>query len=142
MGGALILAGGVSMIAIEVLLASGAPLFLRNLASAGLEAIQKSGFGGGFPFAVAVITGVTSGIAVLYAAIMTEEMPSRARSWGVVTIAFSFVSLVGIGGFGVGAILGIIGGAVTITWADSRYRNFRKPWMRKKGAKVADTQGP
>jgi Family of unknown function (DUF6114) len=138
-GGMLILAGGVSMVVVEVLLATGAPLFLHNIADAGLVAIQKSGFEGGFPYAVAVITGVTSGFAVLYAAIMTWERPSKARDWGFVTIAFSFVSLVGIGGFGIGALLGTLGGAVTITWAESRSRAYRRPWWRKK-AKVADTE--
>jgi hypothetical protein len=122
------------MIIVETLASSSAePPSLRGIISAGNTMIQQSGFGTGFPYLVAVITGITSGVAILWAAIMLYDIPSKATEWGVVIIAFSFVSLVGIGGFGLGAVLGILGGAVTFTWAESVYRAVRRPWARRPG---------
>jgi hypothetical protein len=139
-GGALILSGGVSMIVVEMLASSSAvPPFLHGIISAGNAMIQQAGFGTGFPYLVAVITGITSGVAVLYAAVMLYDRPSKATKWGSVIIVFSFVSLVGIGGFGLGAVLGILGGAVTFTWAESVYRAVRRPWAKGQTGKISST---
>jgi len=133
MGGALILCGGVSMVIAKMLARSTSPPLLRGIISASDAMINQAGFGTGFPYFVAVITGITSGVAVLYAATMLYFKPIKATNWGVVIIAFSFVSLVGIGGFGLGAVLGILGGSVTFTWAESVYRAVRRPWAKVGG---------
>jgi hypothetical protein len=136
-GGVLILTGGVSMVVVGML-ASSPPAFLQGVVSAGENMIRQSGFGSGIPYLVAVVTGITSGVAVLGAAVMLYDRPSKATRWGAVIIIFSFVSLAGIGGFGLGAVLGILGGAVTFTWAESVYRTVRRP----RGRRAAQTTRP
>jgi hypothetical protein len=63
-----------------------------------------------------VAVGIVSGIGVLIGAIMLYRQPSQAVTWGVVILVFSVVSFLGMGGFFVGAILGIVGGILGLTW--------------------------
>jgi hypothetical protein len=44
------------------------------------------------------------------AAIMLRAQPHQHMIWAIVIIVFSAVSFVGMGGFFIGAILGIVGG--------------------------------
>lgn len=60
--------------------------------------------------------GLISGVIVLVSAIMLLTNPSRWRTWGVLTLIFSVMSFLGLGGFIVGAILGIAGGILTLRW--------------------------
>jgi hypothetical protein len=70
------------------------------------------------------ILGLISGIIVLYSAIMLKIRPGEATEslhkcctvWGTMILIFAIVSLVGgsMGGFLIGAILGIIGGALAL----------------------------
>jgi len=70
------------------------------------------------------ILGVVSGIVVLISAIMLKIRPGEAahgfraccRMWGTMILVFSIVSLFGgsMGGFLVGAITGIVGGALAL----------------------------
>ena len=70
------------------------------------------------------ILGVVSGIVVLISAIMLKIRPGEGtrglrvccRMWGTVILVFSIVSLFGgsMGGFLVGAITGIVGGALAL----------------------------
>ncbi|MCW4032415.1 MAG: hypothetical protein NWF08_03375 [Candidatus Bathyarchaeota archaeon] len=70
------------------------------------------------------ILGLISGIIVLYSAIMLKIRPGEADEglrkccivWGTMILIFSIFSLVGgsMGGFLIGAILGIIGGALAL----------------------------
>jgi len=70
------------------------------------------------------ILGLISGIIVLYSAIMLKIRPGEAAEglrkcctiWGTMILIFAIVSLVGgsMGGFLVGAILGIIGGVLAL----------------------------
>jgi hypothetical protein len=131
-GGFLILGGGVSMILVEVLVSSpGVPGYLRGILGTGYTMMEQMGFGSGFAYEAAVVSGVASGIAILCGALMVYERPfTRATTWGTVIIAFSFVSLIGIGGFGAGAVLGILGGASMFTWEESVHRNLRRRLRR------------
>jgi len=38
------------------------------------------------------------------------------RTWSVLILVFSMLSFVGMGGFVVGAVLGIVGGALVLRW--------------------------
>lgn len=86
-------------------------------------------FNGTFPFPpgaipglVSGITGVVgtfglvSGIIVLLSGIMLRTSPSERSVWGVLILVFSVLSFFGFGGFIIGAILGIVGGIMALTW--------------------------
>jgi hypothetical protein len=80
--------------------------------------------GGLYAMAGMWILGVVSGILVLISAIMLHIRPGEATQglracclwWGSIILVFSIVSLFGgsMGGFLVGAILGIVGGALAL----------------------------
>jgi hypothetical protein len=71
------------------------------------------------------VLGLVSGIIVLISAIMLNIRPGQATHgmracctmWGTMILVFSIVSLFGVsmGGFLIGAILGIIGGALALS---------------------------
>jgi hypothetical protein len=60
--------------------------------------------------------GLVSGIIVLTSGAMLQFSPSRRRAWGALILIFSVLSFLGTGGFVVGAILGIVGGILALTW--------------------------
>jgi len=72
---------------------------------------------------IGMILGVVSGIVVLISVIMLKIRPGEGtrglrvccRMWGAAILVFSIVSLFGgsVGGF-IGAILGIVGGALAL----------------------------
>jgi hypothetical protein len=73
------------------------------------------GFGGGLFYGLAAV-GILSGIIILVSAIMIYNLPAKATTWGALILAFSIVSLLGMGGFFFGAILGVAGGILALTW--------------------------
>jgi hypothetical protein len=89
-------------------------------------------FNGGFPFqsgmipsfvagitAVVATFGLVSGVIVLMAGVMLRTNPTQHTVWGVLVLVFSVLSFFGFGGFIIGAILGIIGGIMALTWKPS-----------------------
>ncbi|MDA4118468.1 MAG: DUF6114 domain-containing protein [Thaumarchaeota archaeon] len=60
--------------------------------------------------------GLISGIIVLVSGAMIRTNPSQRTLWGVLILVFSVLSFFGTGGFVIGAILGILGGIMTLTW--------------------------
>ncbi|MCL4435714.1 MAG: DUF6114 domain-containing protein [Thaumarchaeota archaeon] len=60
--------------------------------------------------------GLVSGSIVLASAVMLLTRPSQHRTWGVLILVFSVLSFLGLGGFVLGAILGIVGGIFTLRW--------------------------
>jgi hypothetical protein len=125
LGGLLILGGGISMwLVVYLLTSNSAPGIVQGALGAGYSMLQKSGFSEGFDYVLAVSTGIVSGILIVYASLMLRARPERALAWGRVILVFSFVSLVGIGGFGIGAVLGILGGAMAYSW-DEKLRVTR-----------------
>ncbi len=70
---------------------------------------------GGWSYGAAAL-GSISGIVVLLGAVMICTRPSSTPTWGAVVLIFSILSLLGMGGFFVGAVLGVVGGAVALTW--------------------------
>ncbi|MFX0202705.1 MAG: DUF6114 domain-containing protein, partial [Candidatus Hodarchaeota archaeon] len=56
------------------------------------------------------------GVIVLLSAVMLYRNPMSKTTWGVLILIFSILSVVGGGGFLVGMILGIIGGALGLAW--------------------------
>jgi len=62
------------------------------------------------------VFGLISGIIVLVSAIILLTNSSQRRTLGVLILVFSVLSFLGLGGFVVGAILGVAGGILTLTW--------------------------
>ena len=79
---------------------------------------MMQGFGGWF-YGFAVL-GIMAGVLVLFGAIMMHDRPRQAAMWGVIVLVFSVVSFFGAGGFFVGAVLGILGGILALTWREVR----------------------
>ena len=57
-----------------------------------------------------------SGILVVIGALMLNTHPKEHTSWGTIILIFSIISFLGMGGFFVGAILGIVGGVLALSW--------------------------
>ncbi len=74
-------------------------------------------YGGSTEFlAVISIVGLVSGVIMVIGAAMLRAHPQEHVMWGTVIIVFSAISFVGMGGFFIGALLGIIGGAFAISY--------------------------
>ncbi|MFQ5998429.1 MAG: DUF6114 domain-containing protein [Candidatus Bathyarchaeia archaeon] len=64
--------------------------------------------------------GVAIGAIVIYSAVMLNSKPENHTTWGTLILVFSIISFIGAwGGFGIGLVLGIIGGALAISWKPS-----------------------
>ncbi len=62
-----------------------------------------------------ILVGLVCGILVIIGAAMLNSHPAEHRSWGIIILIFSIISLVGMGGFFIGALLGIAGGALALS---------------------------
>ncbi len=62
------------------------------------------------------VTGLIFGALVVLGAILLNRNPKHATAWGIVIIVFSLASVITGGGFIIGFILGIIGGAFALRW--------------------------
>ena len=69
--------------------------------------MQGFGIGGGWFYGLAAI-GILSGIVILVGAIMIYNQPARASTWRTLVLAFSIVSLFGMGGYFLGAAIGVL----------------------------------
>lgn len=72
----------------------------------------------GYGFGFLGIVGLIFGVIVIISAVMLNSKPKEHTTWGVVIIIFSVLSIFSsaMGGFGVGLVLGIIGGILALTW--------------------------
>jgi bacteriorhodopsin len=60
------------------------------------------------------VVGLVCGVIVLIGAIMLKVDPHQSTLWAIVIIIFSVISFVGMGGYFIGAILGVVGGAFVL----------------------------
>ncbi len=71
----------------------------------------------GYGFGILAIVGIIFGAVVIFSAYKLNSKPQEHTTWGTLIVVFSVISIFGsAGGFGVGLILGIIGGVLAITW--------------------------
>ena len=57
------------------------------------------------------------GAIVIISAMMLNKKPEEHNTWGTLIIVFSVLSIFGgMGGFGAGLILGLVGGILAIAW--------------------------
>ena len=73
---------------------------------------------GGVGFGFLGVLGLVFGAIVIVSAIMLNSKPEQHGTWGLLIVMFSLLSIFGsmMAGFGVGLILGLIGGILAITW--------------------------
>lgn len=74
---------------------------------------MMASFGFGM-MANAFVLSLASGMIVLVGAIMLRMKPQQRSAWGTAIIIFSALSILGMGSFLIGALLGIIGGALAL----------------------------
>jgi hypothetical protein len=89
--------------------------FFNHVNSTNFLSSAVPGFVGGIVTSVGLF-GLVSGIVVLVSGVMLRTSPSQRTLWGTLILVFSVLSFLGTGGFIVGAILGIIGGVMALTW--------------------------
>jgi len=72
----------------------------------------------GIAFGMMGIISLIFGVIIVIAALMLNSNPKEHNTWGIVILIFSVLSIFGgaMGGFGIGLILGIVGGILAITW--------------------------
>jgi hypothetical protein len=69
----------------------------------------------GFPLGYMVglsLVGLISGVLVIVCALMLNSRPHERFAWSVLIMVFSAVSFLNMGGFFVGGLLGLVGGAI------------------------------
>ena len=71
-----------------------------------------------FAFGAMGVLGIIFGAVVIISALMLNNKPEQHQTWGSLIVLFSVLSIFGsaMGGFGIGLILGLIGGILAITW--------------------------
>ena len=62
------------------------------------------------------VLGLACGVIVVVGGFMLSLRPLEHVTWGVLIVIFSAISFVSMGGWFVGAILGIVGGALALAW--------------------------
>ncbi len=79
------------------------------------DMMDSLGFPSGFMTGLPLL-GVISGIVVITSAIMLNAQPGAHMTWGTIILVFSVISFMSMGGFWIGALLGIAGGAIALSW--------------------------
>ncbi len=67
-------------------------------------------------FSVISVLGVFSGIVVIVSAVLLYLRPQDHLIWGVLILVFALVSFADMGGYFIGALLGVIGGAFALSY--------------------------
>ena len=62
------------------------------------------------------VLGLACGVIVVVGGFMLSLRPLEHVTWGVLIVIFSAISFVSMGGWFVGAILGVVGGALALAW--------------------------
>ena len=84
----------------------------------GMMGYPAHGMMGGLGFGLFGVLGLIFGAIVIISSIMLNSKPHEHATWGTLIVLFSVLSIFGgaMGGFGIGLILGLIGGVLAITW--------------------------
>jgi len=73
----------------------------------------------GFFTSVSIVSFVC-GVIVVFGSLVLRIHPGEHRLWGAVIIVFSAISFIGMGGYFVGAIFGVLGGVLALTYKPLR----------------------
>ncbi len=63
---------------------------------------------------VSSIVGIVFGAVVIVGAVLMYKKPLQTRQWGVIVLVASALSFIGMGGFMIGGILGVIAGVIAL----------------------------
>ena len=63
-----------------------------------------------------VLIGLVAGVVVTIGALLLNSRPAEHTTWGALILVFSLIGFLGMDGFFIGAILGVIGGIVALGW--------------------------
>ena len=119
--GVLALAGGLMIILGGVLFLGVAAFVIPHLNFANMtipQGIDRAGLRSLVSGALSVMgaLGLVGGSIVLVSATMLLAKVGQRRTWGILFLVFSVLSFFGLGGFVVGAFLGIAGGVLALRW--------------------------
>ncbi|MEM0123512.1 MAG: DUF6114 domain-containing protein [Conexivisphaerales archaeon] len=111
---------GALMIASSVIVMAVSLIFYSTPPERYYYGPMMFGYYGGpfFMFGLMAIFGLISGVIVLVSGLMLRKSADYTV-WGILIVVFSIFSFFGMGGFIVGAVLGIIGGALALSWQSS-----------------------
>ena len=112
--------GGALIIFVDLILLAIAVTILPHLNYANFTSPRgytgnPASIASGFVSAIGIF-GLICGILVTASAILLRLMPEQRQTWGILILIFSILSFFGAGGFIAGAILGIVGGILTLRW--------------------------
>jgi hypothetical protein len=116
------LVGGIFILLGGGVMSTLGPFWFRGMMGGygGMMGYRSGGYGmmGGLGFGMFGVLGLIFGVIVIISAFMLNSKPSEHSTWGTLIVIFSVLSIFGsaMGGFGVGLILGLIGGILGITW--------------------------
>ena len=116
-GGALMLVGG-SMAFMMLTYSDGNSGMMggfRGMIGGYRDMMNGLGFPYGFLGSLMLVS-LVSGVLVIIGAVMIVIHPSQSSTWGIIVLVFSIISFVGMGGFLIGAVLGMVGGALALSW--------------------------
>jgi hypothetical protein len=115
-GGVLILIGGLVVLGLGISGAFGVGYMGSMMGP--MMGYMMGGFGTAAALGVAIIAasviGIASAVIVIYGAFLVRDKPTTRSTWGALILAFSLISLLSLGGFLVGAVLGILGGILAM----------------------------
>jgi len=102
-------------------LAAGTIIVIGSLVSSfwHMSFFPQMGWMMGQQFASGIVLGsivsIVFGAIVIGGAILMFKKPLQIHQWGVIVLVASALSFIGMGGFMIGGILGIIGGVIALT---------------------------
>ncbi len=114
-GGCLMIVAGMLITALAVFVIPHLSTSLFHNATGSLPVQNVPSFVGSILTGFGLL-GLISGIIVLGSGIMLRINPGQSVVFGLLILVFSVLSFFGSGGFVAGAVLGIIGGIMTLRW--------------------------
>lgn len=117
LGGIIITLGGVLFIAASIYILPYMS-FPNVTPPQGLSPTALPGLVAGIVGVMGTFGLVTGGVVLVSSTMLLAKVGQR-RTWGILILVFSVLSFVGLGGFILGAILGIVGGILTLRWKPS-----------------------
>jgi hypothetical protein len=108
------LLGGIFILLGRGVMSMFAPFGFRGM----MGGYQGWGMMRGLGFGMFGVLGLIFGAIVIISAFMLNSKPQEHTTWGTLIVIFSVLSIFGgaMGGFGLGLILGLVGGVLAITW--------------------------
>ena len=113
-GGTIITLSGVLFLAVSALILPNLTYSNLNVPQ-GLPASSIPGIVSGFVGLMGVF-GLVTGALVLVSSVKLLTNSGDRRTWSILVLIFSLLSFIGMGGFVIGAVLGIVGGALVLRW--------------------------